>query len=128
MGSLTDYAEKKVLNNLVGQDTFASVSMWVGLFTTAPSDASGGTEVSGGNYARKSSGTWTSATAGLVANAAVITFATASAAWGTVSHFALLDDSSTGNMVAWSTLTASRDVATSDVASFAVGSLTMAID
>jgi hypothetical protein len=130
MGSFTNWAECKLLNVMMGNELVTSVSMWTGLFTAAPSDLSGGTEVSGGNYARKSSGAWGTCTGseGVVDNVATITFATATAAWGTVSHFALLDDSSTGNMVAWATLTASRSVVTNDVAVFAVGSLTITLD
>lgn len=130
MGSFTNYAECKILNNLCGNDTLGSTSMWVGLFTAAPADTSGGTEVSGGSYARKTSGAWATCTGsmGNVANVATVTFATASAAWGTVSHFALLDDSATGNMVAWATLTASRTISTNDVAVFAVGSLSITLD
>jgi len=131
MGSLTDYFERKVLNAFCGNDAaMASTSMWVAMYTATPSDASGGTEVTGGNYARKSSGAWSTATgaSGWVANTATITYATATLSWGNVSHFALLDDSSTGNMVAWATLTATRDIGTNDVAAFAIGSLTIALD
>jgi hypothetical protein len=130
MGSFTNWAECKLLNVMAGNELVTSVSMWCGLFTAAPSDASGGTEVSGGSYARKSSGAWGTCTGseGFIENVATITYATASAAWGSVSHFALLDDSSTGNMIAWATLTAARNVVTNDVAVFAVGSLTITLD
>lgn len=131
MGSLTDYFERKILNAFCGNDTaLASTSMWVALYTATPSDASGGTEVSGGNYARKSSGAWSTATgaSGWVANAATVTFATATLSWGNVTHFATLDDSATGYMLMWATLTAARDIGTNDVAAFAVGSLTIALD
>lgn len=129
MGSFTDYMEKAVLNAFCGNGSpLASTSVWVGLYTAAPSDASGGTEATGGNYARKSSGAWTSATA-LIANTATVTFATATGTWGgSITHFALLDDSSTGNMIAWATLTAARTIVTNDVAIFAVGSMTIALD
>jgi hypothetical protein len=130
MGSFTDYTEKAVMNAICGNAAaaFSSISMWMGLFTAAPSDASGGTECTGGSYARKSSGAWTSMTA-LVANVATITYATASNSWGgVITHFALIDDSATGNMIAWGTLTASRSIATNDVAAFAIGSLTISLD
>ena len=130
MGSFTNYAECKLLNAFAGNEVVNSISMWTGLFTAAPSDLSGGTEVTGGSYARKSSGAWGTCTGseGFIDNLATITFVTATAAWGTVSHFALLDDSSTGNMIAWATLTASRTVVTNDVAVFAIGSLTITMD
>lgn len=128
MGSFTNTYEQAVLNALCGNNApLASTSMWVALFTAAPSDASGGTEATGGNYARKSSGAWTSATA-LVANAATVTFATCTSTVGSVTHFALMTDSATGNMVGWATLSAARDLATNDVAAFEVGSLTISLD
>lgn len=129
MGSFTNYTEKLVLNSMCGNGgPLASISMWVGLFTAAPSDASGGTEATGGSYARKTSGAWTSCTAG-VDNVATIAFAAASNTWGgTLTHFALLDDSATGNMIVWAALTTSRTVATGDVAVFAVGALDITLD
>jgi len=128
MGSFTNRYEQVVMNALVGQDApLASTSMWLALFTAAPSDASGGTEATGGNYARKSSGAWTSGTA-LVANAATVTFATCTSTVGSVTHFALMTDSATGFMVGWATLSAARDLATNDVAAFEVGSLTISLD
>lgn len=124
MGSLTDYMEKKVLDAMCGNGTpLSSISMWMGLFTAAPSDASGGTEVSGGNYGRKSVGTWLTATivsdfAG-VSNATNTVFATASNSWGgPITHFALFDDSATGNMILWATLTAAKTILTNDIAIF----------
>lgn len=128
MGSFTNRYEILVLDALCGNGAdIASTSMWVALFTAAPSDASGGTEATGGNYGRKSSGAWTSATA-LVANAATVTFATCTSTVGSVTHFALMTDSATGYMVGWATLSAARDLATNDVAAFEVGSLTISLD
>jgi hypothetical protein len=132
MGSFTNYLEKKILNAIGGNDApVASLSMWMGLFTAAPSDASGGTECTGGSYARKSTGAWATCTdsGGAIYNAATITYVTASNSWGgVITHFATLDDSATGNMIAWGTLTASRSIATNDVAAFAIGSLTVSLD
>lgn len=129
MGSFTNTYENSILNALCGNGAdLASTSMWVALFTAAPSDASGGTEATGGNYARKSSGAWASAAGGVVSNAATVTYATCTSTVGTITHFALMTDSATGSMVAWATLTASRDLATNDIAVFAVGSLTISLD
>ena len=131
MGSFTDYLEKKVLNALFGNDTIPSLTTYFALFTAAPSDASGGTEVAAtSNYARVNFSTMSSATADS-RNSTTITFATctgAGGAWGTVSHFAVFDSLSAGNMLMWATLTASKAVATSDVAQFASGSLTVSLD
>jgi len=132
MGSFTNYFEKNILNAIGGNDApIASTTMWMALFTVAPSDASGGTEATGGSYARKSTGAWSTCTdsGGSIYNVATITYATSSNTWGgSLTHFAMLTDSATGSMIAWGTLTAARTIATNDVAAFAVGSVTISLD
>lgn len=126
----TDYAENKVLDHINGKSAFAMPTAYVALFTAAPSDAGGGTEVSGGSYARvaTSGATWSAASAGAASNAAAISFPTASASWGTVTHYALFDASSSGNMLRWAALTASKTIGSGDTASFAIGALQMTED
>lgn len=128
--SKTDYAENKVLDHLNGKTSFTMPTVYVALFTAAPSDAGGGTEVSGGSYARVATtgATWAAASAGATSNAAVITFPTASASWGTVTHYATFDASTAGNMLRWAILTASKAIGNGDTASFAIGALTQTED
>jgi len=99
-------------------------TVYVGLYTAAPSDSGGGTEVSGGAYARQAI-TFSAAAAGTTNNSAVVTFPTATANWGTITHFALFDASTAGNMLMWSALTTSRVVNTNDIVKFSAGSLTV---
>lgn len=131
MGSFTDYAEGKILDHIVGKTSFTMPSVWVALFTAAPSDTGGGTEVSGGSYARKSTAgsDWNAAgTDGTIENAAAITFVTPSGSWGTVTHFALMDAATVGNMLAWSALTTPQAVGTGNAVSFAIGALVITLD
>jgi hypothetical protein len=123
--SKSDYAENKVNELLVGKTAFTLPTAYVALYTAAPSDAGGGTEVTGGSYARKSTaGTdWNASSAGSISNANAITFATASASWGTVTHFGVFDAASAGNLLFWAALTASKTVGSGDTASFAAGAL-----
>lgn len=128
--SKTDYAENKVLDHLTGKATFAAVTSRVGLFTAAPSDSGGGTEVSGGSYARvtTAAGDWNSAASGSTSNANSITFPTASGSWGTVTHFGLFDAASGGNLLRWAALTTSKTVGSGDTPSFAAGALVFTED
>lgn len=128
--SKTDYAENKVLDHLNGKSSYTMPTVYVALFTAAPSDAGGGTEVSGGSYARvaTSGATWSAASGGAASNAAAITFPTATASWGTVTHYATFDASSSGNMLRWAALTASKTIGSGDTASFAIGALSMTED
>lgn len=129
-GSLSDYAELKVLDHIVGKTSFTLPTAYVALFTAAPTDAGGGTEVSGGSYARKATtgADWNAASAGATSNANTITFATATAAWGTVVAFALFDALTVGNMLGWADLTVSKAVGSGDTAQFSAGNLALTLD
>ncbi len=103
--------------------------MVCGLFTSAPSDTGGGTEVSGSAYARKATGTITvSGTATTATNSAAIEFAAASGGnWGDIGWAAVFDASSGGNMLAWAPLTTSRTINDGDVFRIPAGSLTITL-
>ena len=130
MGSFTDYTENKVLDHITGKTAFTKPTAYVALFTAAPSDAGGGTEVTGGSYARVATAgaDWNAASAGATTNANAIAFPTATGSWGTVTHFALMDASTAGNMLAWGALGTSKTVASGDTAQFAAGALSATLD
>lgn len=88
--------------------------------------------MAGGAYARaavtNNATNWPAAAAGVKANGSAITFAQATAPWGTVTHFGIFDALSGGNLLLWGALTVGRTVATGDTPSFPVGSLTITED
>ena len=130
MSSFTDYTENLVLNWLLTTNSATRPTAWyVGLFTTAPSDTGGGTEVSGNGYARKATGTMTiTGTTTTATNAAAIEFAAASGGnWGTLTHAAIFDALTTGNMLAWAPLTTSRTINDGDVFRVPASSLTVTL-
>lgn len=140
-GSMTDYFEKKILDYLFRDVALGlhATNMYVGLFPTAtpPSDSSAGTEVSGNAYARQAvvrspagSAGWVAAagTLATTSNSGVITFPTASGSWGTITHFGIWDALTTGNLLYWGDLGASKVVGAGDSASFAIGTLTITQD
>ena len=131
MGSFNDYTENKVLDHITGKTSFTMPTAYVGLSTADPlDDASGLAEPSGGSYARVATAgaTWDAAAAGATANAQAITFPQATASWGTVTHFALFDAASGGNMLAHGTLTASKAIGNGYTAAFAIGDLDLTLD
>ena len=136
MAAKTNYLEGKLLDLVLGAVAFtAPVTVWVGLYTAAPTDAGGGTEVSGGSYARVSvtnnATNWPAATGTprSKANGTVFTFPTPSANWGTVTHFGIFDASWAGNLLYWAILTASKVINNGDGApSFAAGAITVSED
>lgn len=143
-GALSDYLENKLIDHVFrGQAYTAPVTIYVALFTSACSDASAGTEVSGGSYARpglaaslanwagtQSAGSTTasSGTGGTTSNNASISFATPSAGWGTVTHIGLMDAVSGGNLLICTALTVPKTINTGDAVSFPAASLTNQID
>ena len=126
MAGFTDYLENKVLLHVFGGTAYTAPStLYVGLFTAAPSDTGGGTECAGGSYARKSMPDMTvSGTSPTQAtNGAAVEFATATGAWGTVTHCGVFDAASSGNLLGWAALTASKTVSSGDVFRFDAGDL-----
>jgi len=116
-GSFSDYLENKLLDHVFRDTAFTAPStLYVGLYTTAPTDAGGGTEVSGGSYAR-------------VSCVPASTFAAAaSGTWGTVVAFGIFDQATSGNLLAWGDLTLSKSISSGDIASFAIGDIDITLD
>lgn len=133
-GSFTDPWEVDVLRMITGQattilTTTALSTVYVALCTSTPTDSAAGTEVSGNNYARvDSKGKWAVPSAGSVSNNATITFATPSGSWGTVTAFEIWDAITSGNRLAWATLTTPKSPTSGDTVSFASSALTITLD
>ncbi len=129
----TTFLANKMLDLMLGQTAYDMPdTMYVALFTAGPTDAGGGTEVSGGAYARiavtNNTTNFPNAVAGSKQNATAITFATATANWGTVTHFAIFDALSGGNMLFVAALTAPQTINTGGQFSFAIGDLIFSED
>jgi hypothetical protein len=131
MSAMTDYLEGEIIKHIFRTGSFTKPSVLaVGLFTAAPSDAGGGTEVTGGSYARATlnplDANWAAPSAGngVTSNSSTITFTTPTANWGSVTHFAVFDAASAGNMLFWGALTVSKTINSGDTVTFPAGSLT----
>lgn len=132
-GSFSNFLELELLDHVFGNAAYsAPATLYVALFTATPSDTGGGTEVSGGSYARKdvtnNATNFPAAAAGAKSNGTAITFVTATASWGVVTQFGIFDASTNGNLLAWGDLTASKTVDSGDTVSFAVGDLDITLD
>ena len=125
MAGFSDYLEDKVLEHVFGGNAYSAPStLYVALYTSAPSDTGGGTEVSGGGYVRKTSTFNVSGTNPTTAsNAGAIEYPTATANYGTVVAVGIFDALSSGNLLAYANLTASKVVSTGDVFRFNAGDL-----
>lgn len=130
MASMSDYLEVELRKHIFRTGSFTKpTALYIALFTAAPSDSGGGTEVSGGSYARVNvaplDANWSApdSTGGLTDNVAAITFTTATGSWGTVTHLGIFDASSGGNLLFHGALTASKTVGSGDTFSIAIGAL-----
>lgn len=127
-GSFSNFLENEVLDHLFTAGAYSRPNTYVALYTVAPTDAGGGTEVTGGSYARVQVTAWDAASGGATANTNAITFPTATASWGTVVAFGIHDAASAGNLLAWGDLSASKAVGSGDTIEFAAGALDITLD
>lgn len=135
-GSLSNYAELKILDHIVGKTSFTMPTAYIALCTSDPTDSGTGAsmnEVADANsYARVSTaaGDWNAAASGAIDNANSIEFPEASGSWGTATHFAIMDGGThgAGNMLAHGDLTVSKAVSDGDIVTFAAGDLSATLD
>lgn len=133
MSQATDWLEVEIRKHVFRTGSFTKpTAIDVALYTAAPGETGGGTEVTGGSYARVArnplDANWTaaSATNGLTDNAAAVTFPSPTGNWGVVTHYAIFID--TSNMAVYGTLTTPKTVNSGDAApSFAIGALSITV-
>jgi hypothetical protein len=131
MGGFSNYWENKILDHLFGKGSYTPPTIYVGLSTADPTDdGSGLDEPSGGGYTRvqTSASDWNVASNGSLDNAGNITFAQASGNWGMITHFALFDAATAGNMLAHGALSQSKSISESDTVRFQAGDLQVSLD
>ncbi len=125
--AFTDYLENKLLAHAFSNTAYTSpATVYAALYTVAPTDSTTGTEVSGGGYVRLAASFTTTGSAST--NAAALEWATATAGYGTVVAVAVLDASTSGNMLAFASLDASKTIATGDVFRIPAGDLDITLD
>lgn len=130
MTAASNYLENKVLDHVLTTTTYtAPGARYLGLFknvsTNAMANLESGVltdEVSGGSYARTLI-TFGAAVNGSASNNAQITFPVATVDWGTVTHLAILDASTAGNVLFYGPAITSKLIQTGDTFIVFVGNL-----
>lgn len=155
MAALSDVFENKLIDFLLRAQALGiagataaagtgPATTYVALYTANPTDVGGGTEVTGGSYARvavtsslanwagtqaAASTTVSSGVSGTTSNNIALTFPAPTAAWGLTTGIGVLDAAAAGNLLFYAALTANKTINNGDPApSFAAGSLTFQID
>ena len=127
MAELSNFLENELMDHILRNLAYTSpTTVYVALYTSDPTDADSGTEVSGGSYARQSVA-FGAPSDGAADNSSDITFPTATANWGTVTHIGLHDAASSGNLLFHSPLAASKTVNNGDTFKINAGDLDVSL-
>ena len=129
MSAASDYLENKVLDHVLGNSAFTQPgTLYVGLWT-ADDGLEAGTqtnEVSGGSYARATMAFGAAAT-GSSSNTGTVTFTTATGNWGTITHVAVMDAATAGNVLFHGAVTTSKTIENGDTFQVSAGNLTISL-
>lgn len=134
-GGLSDFAEAKLLDHLVGKVSYTKPTVAVGLCIGDPTEAGTGAdcnEVADTNgYARVATDAadWTASVGGEIDNANILTFPEASGNWGEITHYALFDSPvyGEGNMLIYDELNLAKTIIAEEIVRFSVGQLKLAL-
>ena len=129
MAEFSNYLENALINAVLRNTTYTSpATVYVSLYTSDPTDADSGTEVStsGTGYARTAV-TFGAPSNGVSTNSADVTFPTATASWGTVTHIGIHDASTSGNLLFHTPLDTSKTIDSGDIFKITTGNLSVTL-
>jgi hypothetical protein len=127
MAEMSNFLEDALINATLRATTYTSVAtVYVSLWTSDPTDAGSGTEVSGGSYARTAV-TFAAPSNGVTTNDADVTFPTATASWGVVGWIGINDASTGGNLLYHSPLDTSKTIDSGDIFKISTGNLSVTL-
>jgi hypothetical protein len=127
MSEMANYLENALINATLRGTTFTAVATpYIALYTTDPTDADTGTEVTGGSYARTAV-TMGAPSDGVSTNSADVTFPTATGTWGTVGWIGIRDASTGGNLLYHTPLDVSKSITSGDIFKIATGNLSVTL-
>jgi hypothetical protein len=125
MAEMSNFLENALINATLRNTSYTSpTTVYLALYTSDPTDADTGTEVTGNGYARQAI-TFGAPSNGVSTNTAAIEFPQATGSWGTVAYVGIRDALTTGNLLFHTPLDASKTIATGDVFRVAIGSLSV---
>ena len=127
MAEMSNFLEDALINATLRATTYTSVAtVYVSLWTSDPTDAGSGTEVSGGSYARTAV-TFGAPSNGASTNSADVTFPTATASWGTVGWIGINDAATSGNLLYHTALDTAKAIDSGDIFKISTGNLSVTL-
>ena len=127
MAEMSNFLENALINATLRNTTYTSpATVYVSLWTSDPTDAGSGTEVSGGSYARTAV-TFGAPSNGVTTNNADVTFPTATGSWGTVGWIGINDAVTSGNLLYHSPLDTSKVIDSGDIFKIITGNLSVTL-
>jgi hypothetical protein len=127
MAEFSNFLENALINATLRNTSYTSpATVYVGLYTSDPTDANTGTEVSGGSYARTAV-TFGAPSNGVSLNSAAVEFPTATGTWGTVGWIGILDAATSGNLLYHTPLDISKVISSGDIFKISIGSLSVTL-
>lgn len=127
MSSFSDYLENALLDHVFRNTALTSpTTVYLALYTANPTDAGGGTEVTGGGYARQAI-TFGAASGGAISNTTQVSFTASGADFGTITGIGIFDASTAGNLLAWDAITPAT-VTDGDSINFPIGDIDITLD
>jgi hypothetical protein len=132
MSAASNYLENKILDHVLTATAYTQPSRFIALFTADPGEAGSFTNevsTSGTAYARQAV-TFAAASSGSSATNATVTFPTATANFGTITHVAVVDGDTegAGNVLFYGAVTTSKTIETGDTFQISSGNLTISLD
>lgn len=125
--SASNFLENEVLDHILGTASYTAPSnVYLALYTSDPGEGNTGTELSGNGYSRQLI-TFTTASGGVATNSSEETFTASGGNFGTITHYALFDASTSGNMLMYAPLTTPRTVSDGESLRVPVGAISITV-
>ena len=137
MSAASNYLENKLLDHVLTATSFSQPSRYLALFVNTSGNAAANLEAgtltdevstSGTAYARQAI-TFNAASSGSSSSSATVTFPTATANFGTITHVAIMDSDveGSGNVLFYGAVTTAKTIETGDTFQVSSGNLTISL-
>ncbi|HCC63385.1 MAG TPA: hypothetical protein DEQ55_19840 [Pseudomonas sp.] len=133
MSAFSDYLENKLADVTLRGGTYSGGAVFIGLFTSDPTDAGTGAEVADSAYQRQQAHTsvtsdgFTAPANGASSNTRTVVFPAIVDAQTTVTHWGIFDAQAAGNLLYHSAMLNPKTLDPTDVVSFPIGSLSVVL-